>query len=130
MKLPCELVVFELLPTARGELAKELVKVHGITQAKVATLFGVTSAAISQYIKGLRGGNPFIDNSKFHDDFYKQISTSAENMMKGSDLITELCLLCKFVKQIGMLDEIYANQGSKLSLTKCKECPRDNFISK
>lgn len=128
MKLPCELVVFELLPTARGELAKELVKVHGLTQAKVATLFGVTSAAISQYIKGLRGGNPFIDHSRFRDDFYRQISASAESMMDGSDLTTELCLLCKFIKQIGMLDEIYANQGSKISLTKCVECPRDNLV--
>lgn len=127
MKLPCELVVFELLPTARGELAKELVKVHGNTQAKVAVLFGVTSAAISQYIKGLRGGNPYIDNSRYRQEFYNQISISADNMSKGSDLTTELCILCKFVKEIGMLDEIYEKQGSTMPLTECFECPRDNF---
>ncbi len=127
MKLPCELVVFELLPTARGELAKELVNVHGYTQAKVAIVFGVTSAAISQYIKGLRGGNPYIDNSKFRDRFYEQIVSSADNIAEGSDLTTELCDLCRFVKEIGMLDEIYKNQGSKDKLVKCAECPRDNF---
>lgn len=127
MKLPCELIVFEILPTARGELARELVREHGLTQAKVATLFGVTSAAISQYIKGLRGGNQYIDSSRFADVFHVKICESAENMMNGSDLTTELCLLCLFVKQTGMLDEIYAMQGAKTMLTECLECPKDNF---
>jgi predicted transcriptional regulator len=125
--MPCELVVFELLPTARGELAKELVKVHGYTQARVAVVFGVTSAAVSQYIKGLRGGNPYIDNSIYRDQFNKQIALSAERIANGADLTDELCDLCAFVKQIGMLDEIYAKQGSHVTLTKCAECPRDNF---
>ena len=127
MKLPCELVVFDLLPTARGELAKELVKAHGYTQAKVATLFGVTSAAISQYIKGLRGGNPYIDNSIYNGVFYRQISESAERIVNGADVTDELCEICNFVKRVGMLDEIYLMQGAKEDLTKCRECPRDNL---
>lgn len=127
MKLPCEIVVFELLPTARGELAKELVKAHGYTQAKVATVFGVTSAAVSQYIKGLRGGNQYIDNSVYRDGFYQQIAASADNIVNGSDITTELCEICNFVKKVGMLDEIYAMQGSKVVLTKCLECPRKNI---
>lgn len=127
MKLPCELVVFELLPTARGELAKELVNAHGLTQAKVATIFGVTSAAISQYIKGLRGGNPYIDGSIYRNAFYHEISESAERIVNGADITDELCELCNFVKRVGMLDEIYLKQGAKENLTKCAECPRDNF---
>ena len=127
MKLPCELVVFDLHPTARGELAKELVKAHGYTQAQVATLFGVTSAAISQYIKGLRGGNPYIDNSIYNGVFYHEISESAERIANGADVTDELCEICNFVKRTGMLDEIYLKQGAKEDLTKCRECPRDNF---
>jgi predicted transcriptional regulator len=126
MRMPCEVVVFELLPTARGELAKELVRAHGYTQAKVAVLFGVTSAAISQYIKGLRGGNPYIDGSVYRGAFYQQISESAERIVNGADITDELCEICNFVKRIGMLDEIYLKQGAKEDLPKCRECPRDN----
>ena len=57
MKLPCELIVTHILPTARGALAKELVNRHNMTQVQVAGLFGVTSAAVSQYLKGFRGGH-------------------------------------------------------------------------
>jgi predicted transcriptional regulator len=127
MRMPCEVVVFELLPTARGELAKELVRAHGYTQAKVAGLFGVTSAAVSQYIKGLRGGNPYIDGSVYRGAFYQQISESAERIANGADMLDELCEICNFVKRIGMLDEIYLKQGAKEDLPKCRECPRDNL---
>ncbi len=127
MRMPCEVVVFELLPTARGELAKELVRAHGYTQAKVAGLFGVTSAAVSQYIKGLRGGNPYIDGSVYRGAFYQQIFESAERIANGADMLDELCEICNFVKRIGMLDEIYLKQGAKEDLPKCRECPRDNL---
>lgn len=127
MKLPCELVVFDVLPTARGELVKELVKVHGYSQAKVAVMFGVTSAAISQYIKGLRGGNKYIDSSVYRNAFYEYVAGSAERITKGADVTDELCKICNFVKRVGMLDEIYIMKGAKENLVKCVECPRDNF---
>src|SRR5574344_2263151 len=111
--MPCELVVFELLPTARGELAKELVKVHGYTQARVAVVFGVTSAAVSQYIKGLRGGNSYIENSIYRVMFFNKIVSSADMMIEGANFADVLCDICCFVKSIGMVDEIYAMQGAK-----------------
>lgn len=126
MKLPCELVVSDILPTARGKLAKELVKNHGYTQAKVAKIFGVTGAAVSQYIKGLRGGNPYIDNSVYKNLFNENVAASAKRISEGADITDELCFLCNFVKKVGMLDEIYARQGSTEDLRKCLECPRNS----
>lgn len=128
MKMACELVVSEILPTARGELARLLVKNHGFTQAKVAQVFGVTSAAISQYIKGLRGGNKYIDNSVYCKAFYDLLTESASRLADGTgEISVELCEICNFVKRIGMLDEIYIMQGSTVNLTKCVECPRKNI---
>ena len=126
-KMPCELVVFDLLPTARGAIAKELVEKHGYTQSQVAKTFGITSVAISQYLKGLRGGNKYIDGSVHHDEFYAMVDDIAANLAKGADLTTELCGLCGFFKRSGMIDEIYQKQGSKIPLTKCMECPRTNL---
>ncbi len=127
MKLPCEVVVAQLLPTARGTLAKELVKTHGLTQVEVAKKFDVTSAAISQYINGLRGGNIYIDESRFYDAFHTQIANSASRIMEGCEVSEELCALCTFVKKSGMLDEIYKRMGSDTPLTDCMDCPRKNM---
>lgn len=127
-KMPCELVVFELLPTARGSIAKILVEEYGYTQSKVAELFGVTNVAISQYVKGLRGGNKYIDGSTHKDEFYFKIAEIAKRLDKEkTDLSVELCDLCAFFKNSGMINEIYVNQGSNIPLTKCGECPRKNI---
>ena len=125
-KMPCELVVFELLPTARGSIAKELVDNYGYTQSRVAKIFGITSVAISQYVKGLRGGNEYIDSSEHRDEFYRRISEIAKNLDAGANLTEELCQLCGFFKKSGMIDEIYRKQGAQMPLTKCMECPRKN----
>lgn len=126
-KMPCEMVVFDLLPTARGLIAKAMIEKYGYTQSTVASIFGITSVAISQYVKGLRGGNKHIDVSSYRDDFHQKIDAIAENLYNGSNLTTELCDLCAFFKKSGMIDEIYAKQGAKAPLGKCAECPRKNI---
>ena len=124
MKMPCELIVTHILPTARGALAKELVHNHGMTQAQVANLFGVTSAAVSQYIKGLRGGNNLIDKSAYRADFYNMISDTADMVADGKDLTEALCEICSFVKNSGLLKALYVYEGYSGELGVCMECPR------
>ena len=126
-RMPCELVVFELLPTARGAIAKELVDSYGYTQSAVAKIFGITSVAISQYVKGLRGGNEYIDSSEHREEFYSRVADIARSLHNGGDLTEELCQLCGFFKRSGMIDEIYKKQGSKVPLTMCVECPKKNI---
>jgi predicted transcriptional regulator len=128
MKMPCEIVVRNILPTARSEIAKELVTVHGLTQTKVAKMFGVTSAAVSQYMKGLRGGNSLLDSSSYKGYFCDLIIRAADNIAKGRDVTEELCFICSETKRCGILDEIYKNQGELTPLAECVECPRDNLV--
>ena len=94
MKMPCELIVTHILPTARGALARDLVTSHGMTQTQVAKLFGVTSAAVSQYLKGMRGGNNLIDRSAYKDDFYAEIARMADEISNGADVTESLCGIC------------------------------------
>ncbi len=107
MKIPCELIVWYVLPSIRRELARELVTTHGLTQAEVARRFGVTDAAVSQYLKKKRGINPEIENSYRYDDFRAEVSRAAERIMGGSDIVTETCRVCSMVKRSGMLTSIY-----------------------
>jgi len=111
MKIPCELVVWYVLPTIRREVAKELVENHGMTQAEVARRFGVTDAAISQYLKKKRGDNPLIDENPQHDKFIEEVRNSARRIASESaEFASEICNICLVVKRIGMLAKIYEVQ--------------------
>lgn len=111
MKIPCELVVWYVLPNIRRELAKELVEGHGLTQAEVARRFGVTDAAISQYMKKKRGANQEMEESIGYDEFINQVRISAERIVNsGVDIVQETCRICGVVKQSGMLSRIYEVQ--------------------
>jgi len=110
MKTPCEIVVWYVLPTIRRELARELVDFYGMKQAKVAKLFGVTDAAISQYLKNKRGDSSFIEQSEQYDTFEAEIKASAKSIAEGtSDISVEMCRICGIVKDIGLLAEIYSD---------------------
>ncbi|RME52329.1 helix-turn-helix domain-containing protein [Candidatus Woesearchaeota archaeon] len=54
--MPQEVDVWLLLPAIRKNVAKALLDHYGCSQKEAARLLGLTEAAISQYLKGKRGG--------------------------------------------------------------------------
>ena len=111
MKIPCELVVWYVLPTIRREVARELVKTHGMTQAQVAKKFGVTDAAISQYLKKKRGENQLIEDSPQYEIFLDEIKAAADRIAENtSEFSTEMCRICTVVKSTGLLAKIYEDR--------------------
>ncbi len=123
MKIPCELFVTYILPTAKGSLARELVTYHDMTQVQVAKLFGVTSAAVSQYMKGVRGGDSILDKSAYRDDFYKLISDLGNKVADGMDVGEALCIVCQYTKDSGLLKALYVLEGYESKDIKYIECP-------
>lgn len=121
MKIPCELVVWYVLPTIRREVAKELVKTHGMSQAQVAKKFGVTDAAISQYLKKKRGENQLIEESSQYELFLEEIKLAAERIAdNSSEFVNEMCRICTVVKSTGLLAKIYEVQmGCKPPVCSC-----------
>ncbi len=101
MKIPCELIVWYVLPSIRRELARELVQKHHLSQAEVARKFGVTDAAISQYLKAKRGTNKELENSGRYEDFKREVEISAVRIINGSDIVVETCRICEMVKRTG-----------------------------
>lgn len=115
MKIPCEIVVWYVLPMIRREVSKELVYTHGMTQAEVARRFGVTDAAISQYLKKKRGGNSLVDDSPLYPKFQEEVAISAKRIAENnSDFSMEMCRLCGVVKSTGLLAIIYKAQTGML----------------
>ena len=124
MKIPCELIVWYVLPSIRRELARELVDKHHLSQAEVARRFGVTDAAISQYLKAKRGTSKEIENSGKYEDFKKEVEAAANRMMNGSDIVTETCRICEMVKKSGMLVKVYETHTG-VRAPQCVSCQID-----
>jgi predicted transcriptional regulator len=123
MKIPCELIVWYVLPSIRRELARELVERHRFTQAEVARRFGVTDAAISQYLKSKRGTNKEMEGSGKYEEFREEISRAAQRIVGGSDIVTETCRVCEMVKRSGMLSRVYeTHTGIKAPDCVCPTC--------
>lgn len=122
MKIPCEVVVKDILPMIRRELSIALVKKYGMSQTAVARRLDITDAAVSQYLRAKRGNS--VDCVKYHQypDFMKELDDSALRIVAGEDVFTELCRLCGFVKSSGLLAEVYMEQTG--SVPRCIK-PKD-----
>ncbi len=108
MKTPCEIVVWYVLPTIRREIARELVTSYHMKQVDVGRIFGVTDAAISQYLKKKRGASSWIEGSKHYPEFLDEIRISSKRIYdKTSNMSAEMCRICRFIKNIGLLSEVY-----------------------
>lgn len=107
MKIPCEIIVWYVLPIIRREFANELVVGYGMSQAEVARRFGVTDAAISQYLKKKRGDSSAIEHMDTFPLLLDEIKESARRVVEeDADFDLELCRLCGAVKTTGLLGEI------------------------
>ena len=116
MKIPCEVVVWYLLPTIRKELAKKLVSDYGYSQSKVARTFGLTDAAISQYLKNKRGENIVVTADPNYYMVEDQLDLSSKRIAEdGVDFAAEVCSICLAFKKSGILAKIYEIEfGAKL----------------
>lgn len=75
--LPQEIEVWYVLPALRRELAKNFVKVHGLSQKKAASILSMTEAAISQYLGEKRG-----QDLKFNKEELTMISETANKILE------------------------------------------------
>jgi len=94
MKCPCEIIVWNVLPSIRAALVEELVK-SGISQKEVSKMLGITPAAVSQYVSKKRGHK--ID---FKDDVKDEIKRLASDIIRGGtdDPALKICKICMMLR--------------------------------
>lgn len=81
MKLPQEIMHWNIIPAIRSQLVKELKKL-GLKQEEIAKMLEITPAAISQYIKGKRGSN-----IELCEEFKVDIKESAKRLFNEKNTI-------------------------------------------
>ena len=128
MRLPCEIIIIDILPVIRKELAVKLVHSHSLSKATVARMFGVSGTAVSQYIHGTRGGDEKIRDSPNYSEFIGEIGASAKKIVLNESTVDiELCRICEYVKEIGMHEYANGRAGADMPPVKCAECPKQDI---
>ena len=95
-----EVIVQEILPTARALVAKKLIQAYGLSQKETASRLGISQPAVSQYKRELRGSRMHIfkDNPQVIekiDEIAKRIASGQLTQDKAS---LEICGLYRFIK--------------------------------
>ena len=103
MKTPCEIIVWNLVPMIKRELAKSLVNDFGLNQRLVADKLVTSEAAVSRYISGKRGALEITDK-----EILNEIKISARRIAKEkkSILIKEICRICQILKSKEIIEGI------------------------
>lgn len=121
MKPPCVTVVKYLLPAIRVLVMKELMEKHSMRKIEASTKMDLTPAAITQYLKGKRGGI-FIHEIKQSKDTMKMVSRLSETLANDDvqleNTIEKLCGICASMRSEGIVCKLHKKDLP--TLKKCK----------
>ncbi len=96
VKVPCQEIVWDIIPAMQSALAAELVN-RGVSQINVAKALSVAPSAISQYLSGKRGYRIVFD-----DEIKELIGKLAEDINNGTITENELgekfCIICRHLR--------------------------------
>jgi len=132
MLLPAEIESKSLIPALRAILAKDLAKKHSIREDEISRLLGVTQAAVSNYIRGIRGDPKLIEKLLEEKQVVSMITEITDNLA-SDDAYTPLSLskfigLCNYIKSSLLICDIHHNLESDIDEVVCKEC--ENMLLK
>ena len=125
MKPPCIIVVRYVLPALRVLIARELIEKHGLSRVRAAEKMELTPAAITQYLKKVRGETA-VQLVESSDEAVKIISEMASDLSKGEasvyDVLQNICKICQIMRSEGLLCEMHKEMLPALKKLKVCEC--------
>ncbi len=124
MRLPCEIVVRELLPMVRSLIAKQLVEEHGFTQTTSALLLGVSQASINYYLESKRGHHDGLtieaeNIAKTADEIATGL---AEGKLSEVEVLTKICAMCMHLREHGEICQMHEKMLPSIKGKDCTAC--------
>jgi len=115
-----------LIPALRAILAKKLSQSHNIREDKISKMLGVTQAAVSNYIRGVRGDPQLIEKLLAEEQIAQMLNELCNNL--ASDMaytpssLSQFIGLCNYIKSSLLICDIHHNLESDIDEKVCKEC--------
>ncbi|MEM3510596.1 MAG: transcriptional regulator [Nitrososphaerales archaeon] len=122
MLLPSEVEAKAIIPALRSLIAKKLVNIYHLPQQKVAEMLGITQAAVSNYIRDVRGIRVSLEGS---EDAQRLADEIIRLLLKGVDQIT---LMNKFheavvaIKAKRLMCDLHQKLEPDLDTSSCHIC--------
>ena len=114
--LPQEIEVWYIIPVIRREMAISFSKEHKISYDNIASMMGLTKAAISQYLAGKR-----VERIKMHPKAIEEVKNSCKRIIKNkSSTSKEILRILEIIKKKKLHCELC---GERIDgeLHNCKE---------
>lgn len=119
------IVVQYVLPAIRVLIMKNLIEKYNVRKIDVSTKMELTPAAITQYMKGERGGT-FVDKITKSEKTMKILSEIAEALAKDKTpaeaTIEKLCEACTTIRSEGLICELHEKEFPALKKCECAIC--------
>ena len=132
MLLPAEIESKTLIPALRAILAKKLAANHNIREDEISRMLGVTQAAVSNYIRGIRGNPELIEKLLAEEQVVKMIADITYRLATEKDYtpatLSKFIGLCNYIKTSLLICDIHHNLESNIDDKICKEC--ENMLLK
>jgi predicted transcriptional regulator len=123
MLLPCEVAVKAVIPAIRSAIVKIMYNELGFKQMEIAESLNITQAAVSQYIRGVRGGAISIDNiPEIHDEIIRFINKIiVENISRNKQVI-QYCKICNIIRAKGLMCKTHKQYDLTVRKYDCSLC--------
>ncbi len=122
MHLPSELEAIAVIPALRSMLARELVSNGHMSQMQVASLLGVTQAAVSNYITGSRGKEAlFLDDPAIKSGI-SELALNIDERRDGMSIVRGLFDLTEFIRKNRLMCNIHGAMDHGLDVNSCHIC--------
>ena len=127
MIIPCEVAVKSVIPALRALVAKELTQNHNLKQNDVASLLGITQAAVSKYNRHVRGR--VIEIEKI--DGVQPIILDIVNLLTSNNasrnaIVTKFCLACQLVREKKAMCHLCEKTDPSIDCNECLVCSSGN----
>ena len=123
MLLPCEVAVKSVIPAIRSAIARELTQNHGLKQKEAAELLGVTQTAISKYTSHCRGAIFEVTEVDGVKPIFKEtVFSLANGNMNKYELMEKLCIVCRIIRQSGLMCIICKISDPNIDANQCIYC--------
>jgi predicted transcriptional regulator/predicted RNA-binding Zn-ribbon protein involved in translation (DUF1610 family) len=109
-KLPCELIIWYVVPDLRSEISRILKEEYNYKQVEIAEVLGVTKAAVNQYLSSKRGDHFFslVKDKKTENQLMKEVRKAVVNIANDQSTIDiELCRICNIIKGHKIIQKVY-----------------------
>jgi len=120
--LPSEVEAKTIIPALRSLIAKKLINTYHLPQRKVAEMLGITQAAVSNYIREVRGIGVSLEDSA---EAQKLVDEIVRSILAGVDQVT---LMKKFheavtiIKAKRLMCDLHQKLEPSLDTQSCHIC--------